>query len=90
MAKYRKKPVIIEAVKLQQRFDWPDWFHNAVSEKIVTTFGLGKFGEGEIYCLIKTLEGEHRGDEGDFIIQGIKGELYPCKSDIFELTYEKV
>lgn len=87
--KYRKKPVVIEAVQLQRKFDWPDWFHQAVTDNKVITFGLGKFGEGEVYCLIETLEGTHRANEGDFIIRGVKGELYPCKPDIFALTYEK-
>lgn len=39
---------------------------------------------------IKTLEGDHRAEPGDWIIQGVKGELYPCKPDIFELTYEAI
>lgn len=39
---------------------------------------------------IETLEGMHRANVGDFIIEGVKGEMYPCKPDIFEKTYEKV
>lgn len=42
------------------------------------------------HLVIKTLEGDHRADIGDYIIQGVKGELYPCKPDIFEMTYEEV
>jgi hypothetical protein len=38
----------------------------------------------------RTLEGTHRCDEGDWIIQGVKGELYPCKPDIFQMTYEEL
>lgn len=41
-------------------------------------------------CDIKTLEGTMKADKGDFIILGINGEVYPCKPDIFEKTYEKV
>jgi hypothetical protein len=42
------------------------------------------------YCDIKTLEGTMRGDYGNYIIKGVQGEIYPCKPDIFESTYEKV
>ena len=45
-------------------------------------------GQGELY--IKTLEGIHHVSIGDYIIKGVKGELYPCKPDIFEQTYEVV
>lgn len=88
--KYRKKPVVIEAVKLERRFPWPDWFHDAVTNNQIITHGLGKFGEGKVYCEIKTLEGTMIADDGDYIIKGIKGEMYPCKPDIFEMTYESV
>lgn len=86
--KYRKKPVVIEAVQIAQRFGWPDWFHQAVNENQVITYGMGKFGEGPVYCQINTLEGVMRADEGDWVIRGVKGELYPCKPDIFAATYE--
>jgi len=90
--KYRKKPVVIDAVQYTRRFMWPDWFHDAVSNCTVTTHGTGKFtGIGdECYAEIKTLEGVMRANENDYIIQGVKGELYPCKPDIFEMTYEPV
>ena len=41
-------------------------------------------------CTIETLEGKHRAKIGDYIIRGVAGELYPCKSQIFQKTYEKV
>lgn len=88
--KFRKKPVVIEAVQYTKRFSWPDWFADAVTNKAVITHGTGKFAEGECYAEIHTLEGVMRADENDWIIQGVKGELYPCKPDIFEQTYEKV
>ncbi len=79
MAKYRKKPVVIEAVKYTGK--------NAT--KIVRFMGCGEdataFDE-----TIKTLEGEMHISPGDWVIKGIKGEYYPCKPDIFEATYEKV
>lgn len=79
--KYRKKPIVIEAFKF--RIDnCPDWFMDKVStNEIITT---------ETECSINTLEGWMVGQKGDYIIQGIKGEIYPCKSDIFEASYEKV
>jgi hypothetical protein len=79
--KYRKKPVIIEAFKF--RVDHcPDWFMDKVSDLTVITH--------EKYCHIQTLEGSMMAVEGDYIIKGIKGELYPCKPDIFEASYEAV
>lgn len=87
--KFRKKPIVIEAFKVEQRALWPEWFHAAVSVNHVITHGMGKFGEGPVYCEITTLEGVMRADDGDWIIQGVKGELYPCKPDIFAATYEK-
>lgn len=85
---FRKKPVVIEAVQLQQRFLWPDWFHDAVSANAIITHGIGKYGNGDVYCEIKTLEGVMRAEAGDWIIRGVKGEVYPCKPDIFSATYE--
>ena len=88
--KFRKKPVVIEAFKLERRFGWPNWFHDAVTRNDIITHGLGKYGEGEVYCEIKTLEGTMRANFGDWIIQGVNGEIYPCKNEIFQKTYEPV
>lgn len=92
MPKFRKKPIEIEAIQYTRRFGWPDWFHDAVTAGTIITHGTGKFSdpEEECYCEIKTLEGVMRGNENDYIIQGVKGEIYPCKPDIFEATYEEV
>jgi len=98
--KYRKKPVVIEAFKLGHHVI-PDWFFDKVIIKEIILHRVdGKelqraelrdpFERIEIYCIIKTLEGEMKGDFGDFIIQGVQGEIYPCKPDIFEATYEQV
>ncbi len=73
--KFRKKPVVIEAT---QWFKMGD--HPAV-EKHDREEGFGK---------VYTLEGEHTVTKGDWIITGVKGEHYPCKPDIFEMTYEPV
>ena len=84
--KYRKKPVVIDAVLwcgIYPTGQWPDWFHRAV--------GSGKvLPKSDDSLSILTLEGEMRGEKGDWIIKGIKGEIYPCKPDIFEATYEPV
>ena len=81
--KYRKKPVVIEAVRYMIDDCLPDWFIDRVIDQIITTHADGT-------CDIKTLEGTMRADNGDFIILGVNGEVYPCKPDIFEKTYELV
>ena len=81
MGQFRKKPVVIEAFQLVfGEVEVPQWLKDAMQNGTVTTYGN--------YAIIKTLEGDHRAVEGDWIIQGVKGELYPCKPDIFEMTYE--
>jgi hypothetical protein len=85
---YRKKPVVIEAFKYGID-NIPDWFMDKVtSNEIITHVGTDIRDSSEYFCEIKTLEGIMRGNCGDYIIKGIKGEIYPCKSDIFEITYE--
>lgn len=93
--KYRKKPVIIEAFQLG--YHWPqdecnEWFHDAVTNGVITTHNMGKFHNPNEKPFIKihTLEGVMRGDQGDYIIKGVQGEIYPCKPEIFEATYEVV
>lgn len=92
--KYKKKPVIIEAFQLKDwdtfnnTHEWyatlPKWMLDALDHKVAFFKGQEK----AIY--INTLEGVHRADIDDYIIQGVKGELYPCKPDIFEQTYDIV
>jgi len=99
MPKYRKKPVVIEAFQMtkerrQDNSEWPAWLHMAWNKE-----------QNEVGCVfcsdypnsngtdklkVYTLEGCHLIEWGDYIIQGVKGELYPCKPDIFEMTYEEV
>lgn len=88
MKKYRKKPVVIEA--FQYGIDpRPDWFQDKVtSNDIITHVGMDVRDSSQYYCEIKTLEGVMIGSCGDFIIKGVQGEVYPCKPDIFEKTYE--
>ncbi len=82
MAKYRKKPIVIEAE--QYRPGLEDGFGDRYGNIIISGDDI------KIYPFIETLEGRMRIDEGDWIITGIKGEKYPCKPDIFEMTYESV
>lgn len=76
--KYRKKPVVIEAMQfIEHSLDgWP--------------LGVYKDSEMESGFGIDTLEGSYVVTPGDWIITGVKGERYPCKPDIFALTYERV
>ncbi len=78
MSPFRKKPVTIEAFKLDGGEPWPDWAHRAWDAGEIFT----KPDPGAVF--IRTLEGEMRANSGDWIIKGVKGELYPCKPDIFE------
>lgn len=93
MAKYRKKPVVIEAFRMGMD-PRPDWFQDKVTTNEIITYSedpnAGPFDMTRTYCDIKTLEGTMRGDYGDYIIQGVKGEVSPCKPDIFATTYELV
>lgn len=87
--KYRKKPVVIEAVSARDLIkafkgkwgDLPDWAKEAYEKGVI----VGITEEG---LTIKTLEGDHFAHQDDMVIQGVKGELYPCKPDIFHATYE--
>ena len=99
MSKYRKKPVVIEAFRFGYDKE-PEWLYDAISyEDIQHCIKLEYPISSNLQCydlncpghlIIYTLEGEMRANWGDYIIKGVKGELYPCKADIFEETYEKV
>lgn len=88
--KYRKKPVVIEAMRWPGRegtaFD--DWL-TADDHRAVEIAGDDGWAD-ESDLLIHTPEGTMRASVGDYVIRGMQGELYPCKSDIFEATYERV
>ena len=89
--KYRKKPVVIEAFQLNARgLVGEDWFWDAVSNNTIITHDFGKYHPEPAWCEIKTLEGTMKACVGDYIIKGVNGEIYPCKPDIFEKTYELV
>lgn len=98
--KFRKKPVVIEAVQLR----WDNW------SEMCDFVGVGKLADGKpqgchlldgkilpenhssttIGLQIPTLEGVMLATENDWVIKGIQGEFYPCKPDIFKQTYEPV
>jgi hypothetical protein len=87
--KFRKKPVVVEAiitrlVIAEAKVAWhllPQWIKDA--------YEAGKLVICDDAIYIATLEGSMRAEPSDWIIQGVKGELYPCKPDIFEQTYEQ-
>ncbi len=97
MIKFRKRPVVIDAFQMTQQrrqdnSEWPDWLHKA--------WNLPRGNQGSVFATdfpdsdgterisIITLEGTMLVDWNDWIIMGVKGELYPCKPDIFEATYD--
>lgn len=88
MAKFRKKPIVIEAFRLNERgLIAEDWFWDAVTRNDIITHCFGKHEPDPAWCEIKTLEGTMIANTGDYIIQGVHGEIYPCKADIFQKTY---
>lgn len=82
MSRYRKKPVVIEAVQFDGTDESVDW--------LLPQLRSGEIGRATNKLYIKTLEGTMTADKGDYIIKGVNGEFYPCKPDIFEKTYERV
>ncbi|OHB71851.1 MAG: hypothetical protein A2W23_06275 [Planctomycetes bacterium RBG_16_43_13] len=96
--KFRKKPVVIEAFQMtkerrRDNSEWPNWLNQAWNKDC---------GEGAVWCkdypnsdgtdqlAIGTLEGVYIVSWDDWIIKGVNGELYACKPDIFEKTYDVV
>ena len=83
--KYRKKPIVIDAFRLG--YDpIPPWGKIAVEQGVIKPYRIN----GKPYVEIETLEGVMSAKNGTYIIMGVDGELYPCKAEIFEMTYEKV
>ena len=99
MNRFRKKPVEVEAFQMTEERrrdnrDWPEWLNKA--------WNFDWYETGAVFCedfpnsdgtdrlQIQTLEGVHTVNWDDWIIQGVAGELYPCKPEIFEATYEAV
>jgi hypothetical protein len=84
MTKYRKKPVVIDAMQL------PPADEDATEELKEFLHAMTETWESERggYLTIHTLEGDMAAKPGDWIIKGVKGEYYPCKADVFALTYD--
>jgi hypothetical protein len=97
--KFRKKPVVVEAFQMTQELrmctkEWPMWLYLAWRRDWNEPNALGCVdypnSDGTDQLYINTLEGKLVVSWNDWIIRGVNGELYPCKPDIFEKTYEKV
>lgn len=84
--KYRKKPVVIEAIQFQDNAE----VITQLSDFIEDTIYVNYEDASNPYLTIVTLEGNMKALVGDYIIKGVNGEFYPCKPDIFEKTYEEV
>ena len=79
MNKYRKKPIVIEA----EQWTW--------GKEVLGVIEGEYIDDNHVFpAKIETLEGWHGVSDGDYIIKGIQGELYPCKPDIFKMTYDPV
>ena len=91
MARYKTKPCEIEAFQFYVD-NMPDWFTEALirNEVKIYDYDHTRHSIDEVHCLIETLEGTMRGNVGDYIIKGLKGELYPCKPDVFKKKYERI
>lgn len=89
--KYRKKPVVIDAIQYIETKDNPlngflklcNDYHGIVQMEFPFNFSTDGF-------TIKTLEGKIHVSHGDYVIRGVENEFYPCRSDIFNKTYESV
>ncbi len=99
MSKFRKKPAVIEAFQMTRERradnrDWPEWLNRAWNMKWPEVGAVSCLdwpdSKGADKLMIATLEGGMTVGWDDWIIQGVKGELYACKPDIFAATYEPV
>lgn len=84
MNKYRKKPVVIEAIQFMDSAERISALSDFIGEEIVVDYA----NPAAPILKINTLEGVMNASVGDYIIRGVNGEYYPCKPDIFGKTYE--
>ena len=84
MPKFRKKPIVIEAIQ------FVDGGNLREIEDFIRSGGGRSYWNNDGFIVIETLEGDMRADRGDWIIKGVSGEFYPCKDDIFKKTYDQV
>jgi hypothetical protein len=80
---YIKKSIKIKAVKIEKGMIVPNWFTSEIMNGNIERINGLEFS-------IRTLEGTMTAKEGDYVIRGIQGEVYPCKSDIFEASYNEI
>lgn len=98
MPRFRKKPVVIDAFQMTRarrvdNSEWPAWLNEAWQlprDEPGAVSGVDGPGVGDDQLRVVTLEGVNVVGWNDWIIRGVKGELYPCKPDIFAATYEEV
>lgn len=87
MPKYRKKPVVIEAIQFIDTPERLEELSNFIDNQLLR---VDYKNPDKPVLKLQTLEGERLASVGDYVIKGVKGEYYPCKPDIFEMTYEPV
>jgi hypothetical protein len=97
--RYRKKPIEIEAVQfiksdtheIEECFsEFPDWLRVSLKEGVVDFLILASPNRISLRFTVKTIEGEMELSLNNWLIRGVKGELYPCNDEIFKMTYEQV
>ena len=95
--KYRKKPIVIEAFQYdgdlmnsEGEYYVPDWAVDAFINDVLLYDCKTKKNKPPYELYVNTLEGKMLVNVNDYVIRGVNGELYPCKPDIFEKTYEIV
>lgn len=87
--KYKKKPVIIEAIQLLNDDSSIEECLKFIYDVFITDDDIETV-KNDGHIRIQTLEGDMKASFGDYIIKGVNGEFYPCKPDIFEKTYESI
>lgn len=91
--KYRKKPIVIEAIQIHGNVsEIENFVGNVASVDVSIEDSAWQVGKGTPHTIVvvHTLEGDMYATDGDYIIKGVKGEFYPCRQDIFDETYEMV
>lgn len=89
--RFRKKPVVIDAEQFKGDYSVIDEWLSSLGVDVGPEHGTETWQmPGDERLIIATLEGDMAAEVGDWIIRGVKGELYPCKPDIFEATYDRV
>jgi hypothetical protein len=89
--RYRKKPAVVEAFQMTETHrwdnrDWPNWLHEAWNKDYTETGAFWCAPDGQL--IVNTLNGMVTVAFDEWIVRGVEGELYPCKPEIFEQTYE--